>query len=399
MATNAGTYTVVITNYCGSVTSSVATLTVTKTAGTVTLGSLNQTYNGSAEVATSVTTPSGLTVNLTYNGSANAPTNAGSYTVIGTINDANYQGSATNTLTISKATVSISSGLSANSKTYDGVTSASLSSNSVVLSGVAAGDAANAQLSTNGYTATFANPAAGTAIAVTVSGLTLTGIASANYTFIQPALTANINPAILTITANSATRPFGAPNPVFTAAYSGFVNGEGSSVLSGTLVLSTTATTNSPVGAYPIVPSQATLNSPNYNFNLINGTLTVTEVPVSLALQFVAGTGFQTNQAVLSCAGLTPGNVSPHPGLRQSYPMVRNRNGTSLVERNHDVRRHQRGGVSDALLPIVQQLTLDRKSAPSKNRIDNDLPEPGRADISVGLAFVNGSSLPSHLPQ
>ena len=309
MATNAGTYTVVITNYCGSVTSSVATLTVTKTAGTVTLGSLNQTYNGSAEVATLVTTPSGLTVNLTYNGSANAPTNAGSYTVIGTINDANYQGSATNTLTISKATVSISSGLSANSKTYDGMTSASLSFNSVVLSGVAAGDAANAQLSTNGYTATFANPAAGTAIAVTVSGLTLTGIASANYTFIQPALTANINPAILTITANSATRPFGAPNPVFTAAYSGFVNGEGSSVLSGTLVLSTTATTNSPVGAYPIVPSQATLNSPNYNFNLINGTLTVTEVPVSLALQFVAGTGFQTNQAVLSCAGLTPGNV------------------------------------------------------------------------------------------
>jgi hypothetical protein len=42
-------------------------------------------------------------VNLTYSGLANAPTNAGSYTVIGTINDVNYQGSATNTLVISSA--------------------------------------------------------------------------------------------------------------------------------------------------------------------------------------------------------------------------------------------------------------------------------------------------------
>jgi hypothetical protein len=73
-------------------------------AGTVTLGNLSQTYNGTAKSVTATTTPSGLTVNLTYSGSANAPTNAGSYTVIGTITDANYQGSATNTLVINDAT-------------------------------------------------------------------------------------------------------------------------------------------------------------------------------------------------------------------------------------------------------------------------------------------------------
>ena len=49
MAANAGNYTVVITNLYGSVTGSVAALTVTKATGTVTLGNLNQTYNGSAE--------------------------------------------------------------------------------------------------------------------------------------------------------------------------------------------------------------------------------------------------------------------------------------------------------------------------------------------------------------
>ncbi len=110
LAANAGNFTVIITNYTGSVTSSVATLTVNKATGMVTLGSLRQTYNGSAEPATASTTPSGLTVNLTYNGSANAPTNAGSYVLVGTINDANYQGSATNTLVIAAVPVTVASG-------------------------------------------------------------------------------------------------------------------------------------------------------------------------------------------------------------------------------------------------------------------------------------------------
>ena len=66
----------------------------------VTLGNLNQIYTGSAINVTATTTPPGLTVILTYNGSPNAPTNPGSYTVIGTISDPNYYGSATNTLIV-----------------------------------------------------------------------------------------------------------------------------------------------------------------------------------------------------------------------------------------------------------------------------------------------------------
>ncbi len=86
------------------------TFTVTKAAATVTLGSLSATYNGSPRSATATTNPAGLTVNFTYNGSATAPTNAGSYTVVGTINSPTYQGSATGTLVISKASQTISFG-------------------------------------------------------------------------------------------------------------------------------------------------------------------------------------------------------------------------------------------------------------------------------------------------
>ncbi len=102
--TNAGSYTVIGTiadaNYQGSATN---TLVINKGAGMVTLGNLSQTYDGTAKSVTATTTPTNLTVNITYNGSANAPTNVGSYTVIGTINDANWQGSATNTLVIGNA--------------------------------------------------------------------------------------------------------------------------------------------------------------------------------------------------------------------------------------------------------------------------------------------------------
>ena len=80
---------------------------VNKALAAVTLNNLLQTYDGGAQYATATTVPSGLTVNLTYNGSANAPTNRGSYTVIGTVSDANYAGSATNTLVISQGVATV----------------------------------------------------------------------------------------------------------------------------------------------------------------------------------------------------------------------------------------------------------------------------------------------------
>ena len=69
---------------------------------TVTLGNLTATYDGTPKSATATTTPSGLSVDLTYDGSKTAPTNVGNYTVVGTIDNPWYQGSATGTLIINK---------------------------------------------------------------------------------------------------------------------------------------------------------------------------------------------------------------------------------------------------------------------------------------------------------
>ncbi|WP_165351050.1 MBG domain-containing protein, partial [Ciceribacter ferrooxidans] len=68
-----------------------------------------------------------------------------------------------------------------------------------------------------------------------------------------------------------------ATNPTLTYTPTGFVNGDTSSVLSGTTSLSTTAVTNSSVGSYPITITVGTLSAADYSFSFVNGSLTVTK--------------------------------------------------------------------------------------------------------------------------
>ncbi len=85
----------------------------------------------------------------------------------------------------------------------------------------------------------------------------------------------------LTVTANDKTKVYGAANPTLTASISGLVNGDTAAVVSGAPVLSTTATTGSSPGNYPITISAGTLAAANYTFAFVNGTLSVTKaVPV-----------------------------------------------------------------------------------------------------------------------
>jgi hypothetical protein len=94
--------------------------------------------------------------------------------------------------------------------------------------------------------------------------------------------TLTVDPAPLTVTANSVSKTFGSPNPAFTAVITGFVNGDTAStpgVYTGAPAFTTAATVNSPAGTYTIVPSIGTLHAVNYSFppaNFIDGVLTIT---------------------------------------------------------------------------------------------------------------------------
>jgi len=82
-----------------------------------------------------------------------------------------------------------------------------------------------------------------------------------------------IDPAPLTITANNATIAYGNTIPALAVSYSGFVNGDNASRLSTPPTITTTATSSSAVGAYPITVSGAV--DPNYKIAYNPGTLTI----------------------------------------------------------------------------------------------------------------------------
>jgi hypothetical protein len=98
------------------------------------------------------------------------------------------------------------SGLTVNSKIYDGTTGGSLNTNGYALNTVISGDAVT--LVTNGSTVTFASPNVANGISVTISGLTLGGAQAGNYTLTQPTgLTGSITPAGSSVMLSSSTNP------------------------------------------------------------------------------------------------------------------------------------------------------------------------------------------------
>ena len=86
--------------------------------------------------------------------------------------------------------------------------------------------------------------------------------------------------APLKISTNNATRVYGGVNPIFTAGYAGFVNGDTPSVLIGTLSCSTPATPASRVGTYPVICSGQ--NAANYSITNLPGQLSVTPAMLTI---------------------------------------------------------------------------------------------------------------------
>lgn len=85
--------------------------------------------------------------------------------------------------------------------------------------------------------------------------------------------TLTVGKAPLTVTANNQFGIQGRPLPQLTLSYSGFVNGDTTSILTALPVCATSAVTSSAQGYYPITVSGG--NSSNYTFNYVSGRLTM----------------------------------------------------------------------------------------------------------------------------
>ncbi len=303
--TAAGTYAVIGTiddpNYQGTAT---GTLTIAKAAATVTLGSLTQTYTGSARAATATTSPANLTVNLTYNGLSAAPTAAGIYTVIGTIGDANYQGSATGTMTINQATSTVTWTTPAAITYGTALTATQLDASSPVAG-------------------TFAySPAAGTILAAgsQLLSVTFTPTDANDYTSATASVSLTVNDAPQSITFGAGTLAYAAGVPFGTAPLTLTANGGASgnpvvfTLVSGPATIGGNILTVTGAGMIQLMANQA--GNADYTAAApVSESITVLQAFPLVSLTASTSTTFVQNAVTLtatvsSAAGVPTGSVT-----------------------------------------------------------------------------------------
>jgi hypothetical protein len=108
-----------------------------------------------------------------------------------------------------------------------------------------------------------------------------------------------VDKAPLTVTAQNVSRFVNTANPTLTAQITGFKNGQtlGTSGVSGTPDLSTTAVPASPLGAYPITCTLGSLAAINYSFtSFVDATLSVvpvTSLAINVNLDSTVRTGLE----------------------------------------------------------------------------------------------------------
>jgi hypothetical protein len=132
-----------------------------------------------------------------------------------------------------------------------------------------------------------------------------------NYSISFTSANLSVTPAPLLITANDASKVYGAPVPSLTASYGGFVNGDTAASLSTRPTLTMLATATSPVGAYGI--NAAGASSGDYLISYVPGTLAVTKAITSAGLSgsiSAAVTG-QTARFTVRVAPVSPGAGNP----------------------------------------------------------------------------------------
>jgi hypothetical protein len=122
-----------------------------------------------------------------------------------------------------------------------------------------------------------------TATATSAAGpypVTASGAVDPNYAITYQPGTLTVGKAALTVTADNKAMALGGPLPALTVSYTGFLNADNASSLTTQPVATTTATTASPAGTYPITPHGAV--STNYNFTYVGGSLAVAQAVLTI---------------------------------------------------------------------------------------------------------------------
>jgi large repetitive protein len=159
----------------------------------------------------------------------------------------------------------------------------------------------------NAASATFSLPAGAGA---TTYSITAEYGGGGNFAASSGSTTLTVNKAHLTVTADSLSRPAGAPNPTLTYQITGFVNGENASVVSGAPSLLVFTTEVSPPGPYAILVFAGTIGAANYAFDFSNGVLTVTAAVTTTTTTTLPGSTSSTTTSSTTTSSTTTSSSS-----------------------------------------------------------------------------------------
>lgn len=262
-----------------------ATVTPPPTPVIITLGNLSYQYDGNDKSVTYTTNPvldsSICKVDISYVPSG--PNKAGTYAVSADVKSVHghdcdgYSGSVSGTLVITPVPLTVT-GITASNKTYDASTSATINTSGAVLNGKASGDHVTANYGS--AIGTFSDKNVGIAKLVTISGITLSGPDSSDYTLTQPTTTANITALNLTVTATVSNK-----------------------VYDGTTVASTTLSTNK-ISTDNVTATYATSTFNNKNVG--------TSKPVTITGIAITGSD-ASNYNLLNTSTSTTANITQRP--------------------------------------------------------------------------------------
>ena len=255
----------VISYATGTTTITPAPLSITASSGTMTYGGSVPAITPSISGLQNGDNPSVLGAGLTCGTTATSSSSVGSYasTCSGAA-DNNYDISYVNgSVTMTPAPLSITA--SSGTMTYGG----SVPTITPIVAGLQNGD--DPSVLGPGL---MCDTAADSSSPVGDDASACTGAMDANYTITYFFGDVTVDPALLLVTASSASVPYGVAPPAVTASYSGFVNADSASSLTTQPTCSTTATSSTPVGSYPSSCSGAV--DPNYTFSYANGSVQLT---------------------------------------------------------------------------------------------------------------------------
>jgi sugar lactone lactonase YvrE len=276
--------TLVATNY--TFTFVPGTLNITQVGQRISFGntSLTHTY-GDAPFTVTATSDSGLPVTLTIkSGNATIANGVVTLTGIGQVmvlasqaGNVNYTAAASNTLsiTVNRAVLTVT-GQPA-SMVYGSSTLPPLSGS---ISGFVYGENISVVTGTASYSTTAGSTSAAGSYAIVPN---VSGLSAVNYTFMAVNGALTVSPALLTITANAATRSYGTANPVFSGSVAGLKNADNPVV-----AYSSTAVLLSTVGSYPISAAISGASATSYTLIVIPSNLTITQAGTATGITTTA---------------------------------------------------------------------------------------------------------------